>query len=101
MHSTKSRNGKQTRRFSIRFLIEGIPYAVVPLTDIHPDVATKAYRIQKLDAEGHATEVYDVRLSPEGFIECSCLGNLRWRHCKHQETLQAAGMLPATFFRKS
>ena len=38
--------------------------------------------------------VYDVRLTPEGHIECDCPGHTRWGRCRHRQTLQAAGLLP-------
>jgi hypothetical protein len=60
----------------------------------HADVASKAYRLSKQTA---GQEVYDVRLAPEGFVECDCPGFQRWRKpCKHIRALTVAGMLPAS-----
>jgi hypothetical protein len=46
------------------------------------------------DGEGQDALSYDIRLSPDGFVECECKGYLRWQHCKHVRTLQAMGCLP-------
>jgi hypothetical protein len=94
MQSTTTRAGKQPRTFSITFLIQGTRYWVIPLHDIDPAVALKAYRLKKRDAGGQVIAVYDVRQTPEGHVECDCPGHTRWGHCRHQQTLQAAGMLP-------
>jgi hypothetical protein len=67
-------------------------YAVVPLTAVHPEVAVKAYRFRKQTGDG---EVYDLRLTSDGQVECDCRGFQRWCHCEHVRTLTAAGMLPA------
>src|SRR4051812_24447647 len=94
MQSTRARNGKQRQRlFSITFLIEGIRYWVIPLRDADPAVARKAFRFKKRDAADRVVATYDVRVTPEGHVECDCPGFLRWRHCKHVETLEAAGMV--------
>ena len=85
---------QRPRLFKIRFVIEGLTYAVVPLRDLDPAVATKGYRVQRTDPAAKETSSYDVRLTPEGHVECECKGFLRWRHCKHVRTLVAAGMLP-------
>jgi hypothetical protein len=77
--------------FRIRFIIEGLEYAIVPL---QPDlaVASKAYRFIKLAGD---RTTYDVHLGEHG-AECECKGFLRWRKpCKHIKTLVAAGMFPA------
>jgi hypothetical protein len=94
--STTSANGKQAkqRTFTITFHIEGVSYSVWPLRDVDPTVAARAYRMIRRDQQGKAQAVYDIRLSPEGHITCECRGFLRWGHCKHIKTLQAAGMLP-------
>ena len=63
---------------------------------IHPEVALKAFRLKKRDAQGNAVASYDVHLTPQGHIECECQGWLRYGHCRHQETLQAAGMMPVS-----
>ena len=93
---TKPRKPKQTRLFSILFRVEGTDYWVIPLRGTHPEVAVKAYRLKKRDAQGNVVASYDVHLTPEGYIECDCQGHLRHGHCRHQETLQAAGMLPVS-----
>src|SRR5256885_2108671 len=91
--SNGRKNGKQPRFFTITFAIEGVNYWVCPLSDLDPSIARKAYRLKKRDGQGQVVAVYDVRQTPEGHVECDCKGFLRWGHCKHQETLQAAGML--------
>ncbi len=78
--------------FRIRFLIEGVAYTVIPLQP-DPTVATRAYRMLKLDARGKTVTNYDVRQSPEGTVERECKGFLRWKSCKHVRTLRAAHML--------
>jgi hypothetical protein len=91
-------NGKQAKRqrfFRITFHVEGTDYTVIPLTDIDPAVAVKAYRMVYADQGGNKI-AYDISWRAEGFIECECLGFLRWSRCKHIQTLIAAGMLPAT-----
>jgi hypothetical protein len=91
----EEKQGRQARErlFQIRFVIEGVSYAVIPLTDTDPRVAVKAYRMKRTDARGKVAASYDVRLSPEGHVTCECKGFLRWGRCKHVRTLQAAGML--------
>jgi hypothetical protein len=55
-------------------------------------VAQAAYRFHKL-TDGQ--DVYDVRLSPAGHVECDCPGcTYHGEPCKHVKTLAAAGMLP-------
>ena len=94
MQATKPRAEKQPRLFSITFAIGGTRYWVIPLRDIDPSVALKAYRLKKRDAEDRVIAIYDIRQTPEGYVECDCPGHTRWNHCRHVETLQAAGMLP-------
>jgi hypothetical protein len=89
----KQRRPKSPRFFSITFRIEGTSYGVVPLRDVAPDVAVKAYRFLRKDEKGAVTARYDVRQLPEGGASCECKGFLRWGHCKHVETLTAAGMI--------
>jgi hypothetical protein len=89
---SRPRRPKQPQTFRITFHIGPDVYAVVPLTAIHPEVAVKAYRLHKHTGDG---EVYDVRLTTEGHVECNCRGFQRWQHCKHVRALTAAGMLPA------
>jgi hypothetical protein len=60
---------------------------VVSLLATHPEVAKKAFRFSKLTGDqAH----YDLRLTDHG-LECECKGYLRHGHCKHCETIQAAG----------
>lgn len=83
-----ARPASAVKSFTITFYIGPDEYAVIPL---HPDpaVARKAYRLRKRTGN---EAVYDVALRDHG-AECECLGFLRWGHCKHIRTLQAAGML--------
>jgi hypothetical protein len=76
--------------FAWQVTIDGIGYQVTRL-ETDPDVATRAFRLQKaLDKGG---EVYDVRLDPRGFVVCDCLGNERHGHCKHVTALAQFGLL--------
>jgi hypothetical protein len=66
-------------------------YLVTQL-DAHPDVAERAYRLQKVGDE--TGESYDVRQTKRGWCECECKGFLRWsKPCKHIRALKAAGLL--------
>src|SRR5262249_2124202 len=94
MEATKPRAEKPARKFSITFTIQGTRYWVVPNEGADPSVALKAYRVLERDASDKVLTVYDVRLTPEGRVECDCPAGVRWGRCRHQETLQAAGMLP-------
>jgi hypothetical protein len=85
---------QRQRIFRCTFHIEGMDYRVRPLPDIDATVAVKAYRMTRDDELGKLAACYDIRLSPEGHIECECKGFLRWKHCKHVRTLQAMGCLP-------
>jgi hypothetical protein len=85
------KRSRQPQTFRITFQIAAEVYSVAPLTP-HPETAVKAYRFRKHTGDG---EVYDVRLTPEGYVECDCRGFQRWGHCKHVRTLTVAGMLPA------
>jgi hypothetical protein len=95
MEATKPRAEKHPRKFSITFLIGGTRYWVVPNPGADLSVALTAYRFLKRDASNKVVASHDVRLTPEGRVECDCRGHCRWGHCRHQETLQAAGMLPS------
>jgi hypothetical protein len=76
---------KTQRTFRIIFHIEEDDYLITPLrTD--PAVARRAFRFAKQTGDRAA---YDVRVDGEG-LHCECLGFLRWQHCKHCRTLQAA-----------
>ena len=85
--ATKSRGPKQ-RTFTIEFTIDGTPYSVAPLA-IDPAIGHKAFRFHKLTADD---AVYDVHADTQG-LQCQCLGFLRHGHCKHVQTIQAAGKL--------
>ncbi len=88
--SAPPRQRQKQRSFSIRFLIDGLEYAVLPLRP-DPAVASRAYRFVKRYGD-RAT--YDVHVNGHG-PECECKGWLRWRRpCKHIRTLAAAGMIP-------
>jgi hypothetical protein len=90
---TRQRRQRPPRFFSITFRIEGVSYGIVPLRDVGPDTAKKAFRFLKKDPTGRVIERYDVRQDPAGHVECCCKGFLRWRYCKHVQTLTAAGMI--------
>jgi hypothetical protein len=76
---------KTPRHFRITFHIGEDDYLVSPLS-ADPAVARKAFRFAKQTGD-RAT--YDVRADGAG-LHCECLGFLRWGHCKHCQTLQAA-----------
>jgi hypothetical protein len=62
---------------------------VVTRLEADPDVAARAFRLQKPDGDS-----YDVRQTKRGWCECECKGFLRWsKPCKHIRALQAAGFL--------
>jgi hypothetical protein len=92
---SRPRKAKQPDTFRIVFHIGEDTYGVRPLA-AHGEVAVKAFRLSKHTGD---RAVYDIRLSPEGFIECDCPGHQRWAErgtqCKHIRALTAAGMLPA------
>ncbi len=79
---------KAQRTFRITFHIEGDEYHVHPLAS-DPAVARKAFRFAKQTGD---RAVYDLRLDEHG-LHCECLGYLRHGHCKHCQTLRAAGEL--------
>jgi hypothetical protein len=90
----RQRRPKPQRFFSILFRIGPDRYNVVPIRNVAPEVAVKAYRFLKLDsAKDVIVARYDVRQLPEGGASCECKGFLRWNHCKHCETLAAANMI--------
>ena len=76
---------KASRGFRITFHVGADAYRVYPLT-VDPAVAYKAFRFAKQTGD---RAVYDLRLDEHG-LHCECLGFLRWGHCKHCQTLQAA-----------
>jgi hypothetical protein len=79
---------KKPRVFGITFHIEGDDYRVASMP-IDPAIGHVAFRFRKLTGD---KAVYDVHFNDYG-PQCECLGNLRYGHCKHVETLQAAGKL--------
>ena len=76
---------KTQRCFRITFRIGEDDYLVHPLP-IDPAVGSRAFRFAKQTGD---RAVYDMRVDGEG-LHCECLGFLRWGHCKHCQTLQAA-----------
>jgi hypothetical protein len=86
--STNGRTPKQ-RHIAWLLVIDGQAYRVSRL-DPHAEVATRAYQVEKL---GDSGEVYHVRRTPQGWVECSCQGGQRWGHCKHADALAALGCL--------
>src|SRR5947209_145908 len=89
----RQRRQRAPRTFSITFRIDGVNYFVIPLRDTDPEVAVRAYRMKKRDEKGVILASYDVRQDPAGHVSCECLGFLKHDHCKHVETLAAAGMI--------
>ena len=83
----KQRRKKQ-RRFSITFTIEGMPYKVSPLA-CDPSIGMTAFRFSKQGGDG---AIYDLHLDAFG-VRCQCIGFEAHGHCKHMETVQAAGKL--------
>jgi hypothetical protein len=83
----KQRREKQ-RAFSITFTIEGTDYKVYPLA-CDPSIGTKAFRFAKQGGDG---EIYDLHADAFG-LHCQCKGFVAHGHCKHVETVQAAGKL--------
>jgi hypothetical protein len=83
----KQRRMKQ-RMFSITFTIDGMAYKVSPLV-IDPGVGKKAFRFSKQGGDG---EIYDLHADAFG-LHCQCIGFEAHGHCKHMETIQAAGKL--------
>ena len=88
--ATLTKQRQVVKFFRIVFQIGEDVYNVVPLRP-DPEVAVKAYRLRK---QTGGQEVYDVRIDPQGYGHCECLGFLRWnKPCKHLRTLHAAGMI--------
>jgi hypothetical protein len=85
---TRKPRGKKQRTFKITFSIDGTDYKVFPLT-IDPSIGTKAFRFCKQDGNG---EVYDLHADAFG-LQCQCKGFVAHGHCKHTQTIQAAGKL--------
>jgi hypothetical protein len=85
------RRVKPARTFTCLFRFGEDTYAVFPLRGVHPEVAARAYRFKK---QTGSQEVYDVRLSTQGYVECDCPGHTRHGHCKHVGMLAAMGCVP-------
>jgi hypothetical protein len=79
---------KKQRTFAITFTIDGTAYRVSPLA-IDPGVGKKAFRFSKQGGDG---AVYDLHADAFG-LHCQCIGFEAHGHCKHMETIQAAGKL--------
>jgi hypothetical protein len=84
----KKQRRKKQRQFSITFTIEGMPYKVSPLA-IDRSIGKKAFRFAKQGGDG---AIYDLHLDAFG-LQCQCPGFEAHSHCKHMETIQAAGKL--------
>jgi hypothetical protein len=80
---------RKQRFFEITFTIENDAYKVSVLP-CDPSIGKKAFRFRKLTAAEPTT--YDVRFTEHG-PECDCKGYLRHGHCKHGQTLEAAGQV--------
>jgi hypothetical protein len=88
MSTTTKPRAKKQRRFQISFMIDGTDYKVYPLP-IDPAVGKKAFRFSKQGGDG---AIYDLHADDYG-LHCQCKGFLRHGHCKHVQTVQAAGKL--------
>ena len=88
MAAVSTRKAPKQRTFSITFTIEGTDYRVSPLP-IDPAIGSKAFRFAKQGGDG---EIYDLHADEFG-LQCQCQGYLRRGHCKHVQTVQAAGRL--------
>jgi hypothetical protein len=92
MPTTETQSGEDNKPappFMMSLLIGTTPYVLTRL-DPDPEVAARAFRLQKMDGES-----YDVRQDTRGRCECECKGFLRWGgriECKHIRTLRAAGL---------
>jgi hypothetical protein len=84
----KRQRRKKQRAFCITFTIEGTPYKVSPLA-IDPSIGKKAFRFCK---QGGDSAIYDLHADAFG-LHCQCIGFEAHGHCKHMETVQAAGKL--------
>jgi hypothetical protein len=91
--TTKTRQRRQPESFRCLLECGKDTYAVTPLRDVHPEVAKVAYRLRKRTG---ARDVYDVRLTTEGWAECDCRGHQAHGHCKHVKMLVSLGLLPTT-----
>ena len=89
-------DGKLTIKRPIRGKLVVTEYLMEEI-QAHPDVATPpTWRLSKIEPSGEISEVYDIRLTPEGWWECDCKDHLcRRRYCKHQLALAAVGKIPA------
>lgn len=88
MSSVATPKAPKQRTFSVTFDIEGTEYKVMPLP-IDPSIGSKAFRFAKQGGDG---AVYDLHADQYG-LQCQCKGFERWGHCKHVQTVQAAGKL--------
>jgi hypothetical protein len=87
-----SKGRAKQRFFQILFRIEADCYVISQLP-AEPSLARKAFRFRKLTAGSDPEQdSYDVRFTEHG-PECDGKGFLRWRRCKHCDTIQAAARL--------
>jgi hypothetical protein len=88
MSTTTKAKARKQRTFTITFAIDGTAYKVSPLP-CDPSIGRKAFRFAKHSGDG---AVYDLHAADYG-LHCQCKGFLAHGHCKHMETVQAAGKL--------
>jgi hypothetical protein len=88
MSTTTKAKAREQRTFQITFTNDGTDYKVYPLP-CDPSIGRKALRFAKQSGDG---AVYDL-LADDFGLQCQCKGFLRHGHCKHVETVQAAGKL--------
>jgi hypothetical protein len=88
MATTTKPKAKKQRTFNITFTIDGTDYRVYPLP-IDPAIGRKAFRFAKQTGDG---AIYDLHADDYG-LQCQCKGFVAHGHCKHVETVQAAGKL--------
>ena len=88
MSTTTKAKARKQRTFTITFNLDGTSYAVYPLP-IDPAIGRKAFRFAKQSDDG---AVYDLHADDYG-LQCQCKGFLAHGHCKHVQTVQAAGKL--------
>jgi hypothetical protein len=94
-NATTSRQPRKSRApttFRCELVYGADRYTIAPIAGVHPDVASRAFRMRK----NGCPDVYDVRLTVAGYAECDCKGHQRWGHCKHVCMLIAVGCLPMT-----
>lgn len=88
MNTTTKTKARKQRTFAITFHIEGDDYRISPLP-CDPSIGHKGFRFAKQSGDG---AVYDLYADTYG-LHCQCKGFLQHGHCKHMETVQAAGKL--------